>query len=120
MTKFVAVVIFVAFTIVFSSSAMAEGWKIGNWEPPTKAARLKAVSLNDWGTSAVEPVATVAAAGCSGVVQHSHAAPAMRAGCSSGRGGGWFFGRRIMANRQARAQARFSARAQYSMATGHS
>jgi hypothetical protein len=77
---------------------------------------VKAVSFNaDWGTTAAEPAPSVAPAGCRGMVQHSHAAPAMRAGCS-GSGGGWFFGRRIMANRQ----ARFSARAQYSMATGHS
>ena len=115
MTKFVTAVMAVAFTVVFSAAVMADGWRIGNWEPP-KAPMVKAVSLNaDWGTAAVAPASPVAPAGCSGMVQHTHAAPAQRAGCS-GRGGGWFFGRRIMANRQ----ARFSARAQYSMATGHS
>ena len=113
MTKFVAVVLTVAFGVLFSATAMAEGWKIGNWEPPTKAPLVKAVSLNaDWGTA---PAVSVAPAGCRGMVQHSHAAPAMRAGCS-GRGGGWFLGWRIAANREARARAR----AQYSMASGHS
>ena len=112
MTKFVTVAMAVAFTVVFSASALADGWTFGNWEPPTKSPMVKAVSFNaDWGTPAVAPTASVAPAGCRGMVQH--AAPAMRAGCS---GRGWFFGRRVMANRQ----ARFSARAQYSMATGHS
>jgi hypothetical protein len=94
------------------------GWKIGNWEPPaSKAPFVKAVSLNaDWGTAPAAPVASVAPAGCSSsMVQHSHAAPAMRAGCSGRRllTLGW----RIRANSQARAQARFPARY---MATGHS
>ena len=117
MTKFVTMVMAVAFTVVFSAAAaLADGWKIGNWEPPTKTLLVKAVSFNaDWGTPAVVAPAAVAPAGCSGMVQHSHAEPAQRAGCN-GRGGGWFFGRRVMANRQ----ARFSARAQYSMAAGHS
>lgn len=110
MTKFVTTVIGVAFFVaVFGAAALAEGWKIGNWEPPTKAPMVKAVSLNaDWGTPAV-----VAPAGCSGMVQHSHAAPAMRAGCS---GSGRFVGWRIRANRQARARARMGS----VMVTGHS
>ena len=107
MTKFVAVVMILASTIVFSASAMAEGWKIGNWEPPTKAPVLKPVSLNvDWGTTAapaspvvvVAPMATHAAAGCSGARSYY--------------GGRRFLGWRIMANRQARSQAR--------MGSGHS
>ena len=108
MTKFVTVVMAVAFTIVCSAAVMADnGWKIGNWEPPTKPPVVKAVSLNaDWGAPAVAPAASVASAGCRGMVQHSHAAPAMRAGCS----GRWFLGKRIMANRRARAQARADAR----------
>lgn len=108
MTKFVTTVIGVAFFVaVFGAAALAEGWKIGNWEPPTKT---KAVSLNaDWGTPAVEP--SVAPAGCRGMVQHSHAAPAMRVGCSNS--GGWFLGKRMMANRQARARMG-------GMAIGHS
>ena len=120
MTKFVAAVIGVAFTIVFSSSALAGGWKIGNWEPPTKAPVLKAVSLNaDWGTPAVAvaPVVTVATAGCSGAARIESVPLAImyvmeareRATCN-GRGGGWFLGKRIMANRRARAQARADAR----------
>ncbi len=118
MTKFVTVVMAVAFAVVFSTATLADGWKFGNWEPPTKPI-LKAVSMNaaDWGTTAVAPAApaaSVAPAGCSGMVQHSHAAPAMRAGCS-GRSG-WFLGWRIAANREARARAR----AHVSMASGHS
>ena len=116
MTKFVTVVMAVAFAVVFSAAALADGWKIGNWEPPTKAPVVKAVSFNaDWGAPAV---AAVASASCSGMAQHSHAAPArQRAGCS-GRGGGWFLGWRIAANRQARANAR--ANAAHTMGSGHS
>ena len=116
MTKFVTVVLAVAFGVLTSASALAEGWEFGNWEPPTKAPAVKSVALiaADWGATAVQPA--VAPAGCSGMVQHTHVEPAQRAGCS----GGGFFGlwRRVAANRQARAQARFSAR--YSMASGHS
>ena len=123
MTKFVTIVMAVAFTVVFSTAALADGWKIGNWEPPTKAPIVKAVSFNaDWGTAVpVAPAASVAPAGCRGMVQHSHAEPAQRAGYN---GGGWFLGWRIAANREARARAREAraraARAQYGMATGHS
>ena len=125
MTKFVTVVMAVAFTVVFSAAVMADnGWTFGNWEPPTKVPVVKAVSLNaDWGTTAVEPAASVAPAGCRGMAQHTHAEPAMRAGCS---GGGWFLGKRIMANRKARArnrEARAWARANasaHTMGSGHS
>lgn len=118
MTKFVTVVLAVAFVIVGSAAALADGWKIGNWEPPTKAPMVKAVSLNaDWGTPA--PVPSVAPAGCRGMAQHAE--PAQRAGCN-GRGGGWFLGKWIMENRRARAQARADAR-MFSLAplatTGH-
>jgi len=109
MTKFVTMVMVVAFMLVYCASALADGWKMGNWEPPTKAPVLKAVAFvaADWGAP-VSPVvqsAVVSPAGCSGMVQHTHAEPAQRAGCN-GRGGRWFLGKRIMANRKARALAR--------------
>ena len=87
MTKFVTMVIGVAFfVVVFSAAALADGWMIGNWEPPTKAPLVKVVSFNaDWGTTAVAPVTSVAPAGCRGMVQHSHE-PIQRAGCSGRRG----------------------------------
>ena len=105
MTKFAAVVMVVAFTIVFSASAMAGGWKIGNWEPPTKAPVLKTVALNaDWGAPAVAASpAPVAVAGCSGVVRVEY----VQRACSQRFGvGRRFLGWRIMANSRARAQAR--------------
>ena len=112
MTKFVTVVMAVAFAVVFSAAALAEGWKIGNWEPPTKP-MVKSVSLNaDWGTTAVAPAAAVAPVGCRGTANASGATwmvfggPARR----SGRGGGWFPGKWIMANREARANARANVR----------
>ncbi len=112
MTKFVTRVMAVAFMVVFSRAALADGWKIGNWEPPTKAPALKAVSLNaDWGaTAAASPVA---AAGCSGVVRVEFIQPVRERAACSGRSRllGWP-GWRIRANRQARAQAR--------MGSGHS
>ncbi len=119
MTKFVAVVMVVALTVVFSASALADGWKIGNWEPPTKAPVLKTVSLNaDWGTPAVQvaPAMTVGEAGCSGLVRVEYVQQA----CSNGRlgGGRWFLGRRIMANRRARASARMG-NALVRMGSGH-
>ncbi len=105
MTKFVTMVMVVAFAVVFSTAALADGWKFGNWEPPTKA-MLKAVSLNaDWGAPAVAPTAAVAPAGCRGMASATETKwivfGEMR---RSGRGGGWF-GKWIMANRQARARA---------------
>ena len=115
MTKFVVTAIAVAFTVVFSAAALADGWKIGNWEPPTKAPVVKAVSFNaDWGTPvvAIAPAAPVAPARCSGMAKASGATwmvfgePARR----NGRGGGWFPGKWIMANRQARANASAQAR----------
>ena len=116
MTKFVAMVMAMAFGVLFTASALADGWTFGNWEPPTKPV-VKAVSLNaDWGAPAVAPVPSVAPAGCRGMAQHSHAEPAQRAGCD---GRGWFLGKFIMANRQARADARARSHAK-SMATGHS
>ncbi len=113
MTKFALAVIVVAFTVVCSASAMAEGWNFGDWEPPTKAPMVKAVSLvADWGAPAasVSPVAPHAAAGCSGMVR---AEPASSRARDSGR---WFPGKWIMANREGRAQARAPAR----MGSGHS
>ena len=122
MAKFVTVVLAVAVSVVFGASAIAGGWKTGNWEPPKKAPVVKAVSLNaDWGTTAVAPAASVAPAGCRGMAQHTHAEPAQRAGCN---GRGWFRGflMNARANRQARArdaQARARSHAK-SKASGHS
>ena len=124
MTKFVTAVIVTAFTVVFSASAMAEGWKIGNWEPPKKEQSpvLKEVSLgifqepaaiisvqarsNCVGVVAVN-CAGVARASCVGAVQVQcvQMACSQQVGCA-GRSGGWFFGRRMQRNRQARANAR--------------
>ena len=124
MTKFVATVIAIAFTVVFSAAALADGWKIGNWEPPTKAPVVKAVSFNaDWGT--VVAPASPAAAGCSGVARIEsvplaikYVMEAREQAMCSGRGG-WFLGKRIMANRRARANARANASA-HTMGSGHS
>ncbi len=112
MTKFVTMVMVLAFAVVFNTAALADGWKFGNWEPPTKPI-LKTVSMNaaDWGTTAVAPAVP---ASCRGTVRVEFDWQPMRPATFSGRGGGWFPGKWIMANRQARAQAR-DARAQVRM-----
>lgn len=116
MTKFVTMVMVLAFAVVFSTAALADGWKFGNWEPPTKPI-LKAVSLNaDWGTTAVAPA--VPPASCRGTVRVEFGWQPMGPATFSGRGGGWFPGKWIMANRQARGEAR--AHAHVGMASGHS
>ena len=116
MTKFVTAVMAVAFTVVFSVSALADGWKIGNWEPPTKPV-VKAVSFNaDWGTTAVAPAARIESV----PLAIMYVMEAREQAMCSGRGGGsWFLGKRIMANRRARANARANASA-HTMGSGHS
>ncbi len=119
MTKFVTAVIVVAFTVVFSTAAMAEGWRIGNWEPPKKEQSpvSKTVSLGQFVQVPPAPIAQPvtascvgAQASCVGLVQVMPACAIQPARACSGRSvnvnGRWFPGRRMLANRQARAQAR--------------
>jgi len=119
MTKFVTAAILTAFTVVFTASAMAEGWRIGNWEPPKNEVSpvLKDVSLGTFQlpvapAQIARPVVVsvqancVGAASCVGVVAVLPACAIQPARACAGRSGGWFFGRRIQANRRARAQAR--------------
>ncbi len=113
MTKFVTVVIVTGMAVVFSASAMAEGWRIGNWEPPKKEVSLvlKDVSLGTFqqpvGPTPIAPLAVSAQANCVGAISANCAGvrvmPAcaiQRVGCAGRLGG--FFSR----FRQARARAR--------------
>lgn len=115
MMKFVTVVMVLACTVVFSTAAMAEGWKIGNWEPPKNEVSLvlKDVSLGRFVQVPPAPIAPSVTAGCAGVISANCRGRAVIPACAiqpiracSGRSGGWFFGRRMLANRQARASAR--------------
>ncbi len=124
MMKFVTMVMAVAFTAVLSAAVMADnGWKIGNWEPPKNEVSpvFKDVSLGLQQPVAPATISVQVRANCAGAIAAScvgrlvvpacaiQPACFQQVGCA-GRSvnvnGLWFPGRRMLANRQARAQAR--------------